>query len=126
MSDTPVTTQANVFFHAKAEPLDKTDQVENLEQLTSTDPLYTTPYVGHMVHVKNAGNDVDGHSLGGVIYICAQAPSNGSPAVWRPLFADDGKTFFITSDRGEVFKITATRDGSDQGRLQVTYPVFRV
>lgn len=111
-----------MLFHAALEPLDRSDQVENLEQLN--DPSCTTAYVGHMVHVKNAGQDIDGHDLGGIIYVCVKDPTDGNPAVWRPLFGDDGKTFFITSSDEEVFKITAVRDGTRTGRLQVTYPVF--
>ena len=113
MSETPVTTIASQFFHSKTEPLDKSLQVQTLQDLN--DPEKVAPYKGKLVHVIDAK----------AIYICGEFdPEHGIAAVWRPVLADDGKAFYLTSDNNEVFKITATRDGGNTGRIQVTYPAF--
>ena len=91
------------YFHDTDEPLDKSSQVESLEDLN--DPSKTIPFHGKLVHVINEKK----------IYVCDEHLQ------WHPLFSDDGKAFFITSAQGEVFKITAIRDGNRTGRIQVTY-----
>jgi hypothetical protein len=102
-TETPVVKIASQYFHDMEEPLDKSAQVATFADLSDTTKI--VPHRGKLVHVLDEGK----------IYVC------DANFQWHPLFTDDGKAFFITSAQGEVFKITAIRDGNRTGRIQVTY-----
>ena len=106
---TPVTPITAQFFHQTTEPLDKSAEVDTPDKLYNTE--YVVPYVGKMVHVKSLQ----------AIYVCAEKTGGATTAVWRPVMADDGSGFFITTPAGEVFRISANRLG-DQGRILVDIP----
>ena len=102
---TKITAQ---FLHQTTEPLDKSAEVDNPEDLYNLEKVVA--YVGKLVHVKSLRTT----------YVCAEAPTPRT-AVWRPVMADDGTAFFVTTPAGEVFRISATRiDG--QGRITVDIP----
>ena len=102
---TKFTAQA---FHQAYEPFDRSEQVQSRADLYDKEQV--VPYVGKLVHV------IDEHA----IYVCSSAPSRLT-AVWRPVLADDGTAFFVTTSDGRVLKIGAEFiDG--QGRITVTIP----
>lgn len=101
---------SNQLYHNTLEPLDSTLQVENLSELQN--PSVVQPYVGKLVHVKST------HT----IYACADV-TIPTAAVWRPVLAENGTALYLSTEAGETFKITVTRDGGNTGRIVVDYPV---
>lgn len=96
-------------FHQSDEPFDRSQQVKRTSDLF--DEEWVIPYVGKLVHV------IDEHA----IYVCSSVNDSTGASVWRPVMADDGTAFFVTTSDGRVLKIGAEFiDG--QGRITVTIP----
>ena len=96
-------------FHQSYEPFDRSQQVQTRTELFDEEKV--CPYIGKLVHV------IDEHA----IYVCSSFNDNTGAAVWRPVMADDGTAFFVTTSDGRVLKIGAEFiDG--QGRITVTIP----
>ena len=115
------TSYTSQFFHPAMEPLDSSNQVQSVDDLT--DATKVAPYKGKIVHVKSEGK----------LYLCISASKDASGtahSTWTPFAKDDGTAFYLrASDVAEgsldapIFEIKAVRDGAGgKGRIEVTYP----
>lgn len=124
---------ASQFYHSTPEPLDKSLEVEDVEDLYDNNKM--PAYKGKIVHVKNGGEYGTGCS-----YLCTSAQVKelqdgsglwGVVSTWQPLIEDDGSAFYFTYEEGghgsgsgdfKVVKVTVDRDEHGQGRIIVHFP----
>ena len=93
---------ASQFYHSTPEPLDKSFEVEDVEDLYDNNKM--PAYKGKIVHVKNGGEYGTGCS-----YLCTSAQVKelqdgsglwGVVSTWQPLIEDDGSAFYFTYEEG--------------------------
>lgn len=105
MATTNVLTQ--LYLNSNS-PLDSSSQVDYFADLSDTNKV--APYQGKLVHVK----------ADGILYVCVEA---GDAVSWRPVLADNGTALYLSTEAGEIFKVSVKRDGISTGRIVVDYPV---